>query len=246
MTDSKHTKGLPRSPVSWPHILIGTAMVVASGLAIALTPNRHLVPEGAVDLEQMIPRDFKDWRELKTGVIQMDLSPRDGEERTIEQPYDQTLMRTYIRDDGAVVMLALAYGRTQRQEVKIHRPELCYVSQGFTVKSKSTDMVDLAPGSQVAVHRLLAGNQRRLEPVTYWIRIGDRLTSNAWESRTAIFLEGLQGRIPDGMLVRVSTPVAAAADVSGTYALQDAFLKDLVSVLNGPGQTALLGHGVRS
>ncbi len=124
-------------PLSWPHVLIGAAMVVASGLAIALTPNRHLVPEGAVNLEQMIPRDFKGWREVKTGIIQMDLSPRDGEERTMQQPYDQTLMRTYVRDDGAVVMLALAYGRTQRQEVKIHRPELCYVAQGFAVKRKS-------------------------------------------------------------------------------------------------------------
>jgi EpsI family protein len=232
-------------PLSWPHVLIGVAMIVASGLAIALTPSRHLVPEGAVDLQAMIPHDFGTWRELKTGIIQMDLSPREGEERTMQQPYDQTLMRTYVRNDGAVVMLALAYGRTQRQEVKIHRPELCYVSQGFMVKRKSSEMVEISQGASVPVHRLLTGSQARLEPVTYWIRIGDRLVSSAWESRAAIFLEGLQGKIPDGILVRVSTPVSAGADVPATYAVQDAFLKDLLNVLSGSAKTALLGHGVR-
>ena len=219
-------------------------MVVASGLAIALTPNRHLVSEGAVNLEQMIPHDFKGWRELKTGIIQMDLSPRDGEERTMNQPYDQTLMRTYVRDDGAIVMLALAYGRSQRQEVKIHRPEGCYYAQGFAVKSKKADVLEVVAGKQVAVNRLLTENRRRVEPVTYWIRIGDKLTSSAWEIRTVIFLEGLRGRIPDGMLVRVSTSLSPGADVPAAYSVQDAFLKDLVSVLSGPGKTALLGHGI--
>jgi EpsI family protein len=203
-----------------------------------------MVPEGAVNLEQMVPHDFKGWREVRTGIIQMDLSPRDGEERTMDQPYDQTLMRAYVRDDGAMVMLALAYGRSQRQEVKIHRPEGCYVAQGFAVKSKKADALEIAAGTQVSVNRLLTENGRRLEPVTYWIRIGDKLTSNAWESRTVVFLEGLRGRIPDGMLVRVSTPLSPGADVSAAYAVQDAFLKDLVSVLSGPGKTALLGHGI--
>ena len=162
----------------------------------------------------------------------------------MNQPYDQTLMRAYVRDDGAMVMLALAYGRSQRQEVKIHRPEGCYVAQGFAVKSKKADVQEIAPGTQVSVNRLLTEKGRHLEPVTYWIRIGDKLTSNAWESRTVVFLEGLQGRIPDGMLVRVSTSLSAGADVSAAYAVQDAFLKDLVSVLSGPGKTALLGHSI--
>jgi EpsI family protein len=143
-------------------------------------------------------------------------------------------------------MLALAYGREQRQEVKIHRPELCYVSQGFAVKGKSTEMVEIGQGAPVPVHRLLTGNEARLEPVTYWIRIGDRLVDNAWESRAAIFMDGLQGKIPDGILVRVSTVVKAGADVPAAYAVQEAFLKDLLNVLSGPAKTALLGHGVRS
>ncbi len=38
-------------------------------------------------------------------------------------------LRSYVNANGDVVMLALAYGRHQRQEIKIHRPELCYTSQ---------------------------------------------------------------------------------------------------------------------
>ena len=50
-----------------------------------------------------------------------------------EAPYDDVLMRSYTNAHGEVVMLALAYGRHQRQEIKIHRPELCYTSQGYAV-----------------------------------------------------------------------------------------------------------------
>jgi len=42
-------------------------------------------------------------------------------------------MRAYQNSQGQIVYLALAWGEQQRQEVKIHRPDLCYVAQGFKV-----------------------------------------------------------------------------------------------------------------
>lgn len=202
-------------------------MLIASGLSIALTPTRHAVPEGTVDLERMIPKEFGRWKQLETGMIQMDLAPRDGEEKTMDQPYDQALMRTYVRDDGAVVMLALAYGRSQRQEVKVHRPELCYVAQGFEVGSKAPVTVELDDHTKVVAYQLLARNQQRVEPVTYWVRIGDRISRNAWESRMEIFREGLLGKIPDGLLVRVSTALRPNDSRDAAYRQHSAFLDDL-------------------
>jgi EpsI family protein len=229
--------------VSWPHVLVGLGMVVASGLAVALTPARHAVPEGSVNLEEMIPKVFAGWHEVDTGLIQMDLTPKDGEETTTDRPYDQALMRTYVRNERDVVMLALAYGRTQRQDVKVHRPELCYVAQGFQVEQKRRERVAIGPGVDVMAYRLLTRNQRRTEPVTYWIRIGHRITANAWDSRGSIFLAGLQGEIPDGLLVRVSQPVASEMDAASSYQIQDEFLRDLFRSLDEPGREMLIGKG---
>lgn len=212
---------------SWPYVTVGVLMAMAYGAAIALTPARNAVPEGSVNLEKMIPQQFADWKEVKTGAIQMDLAPRNGEERSTDQPYDQTLMRTYLRKDGAVIMLAVAYGRTQRQEVKIHRPELCYVAQGFDVGRKELVEMNLGGQATVPAYRLVSRNDRRTEPVTYWIRIGDKITTSAWQSRWRILIEGLHGRIPDGILVRVSQVVPTTEGIAGSYTTQEEFLRAL-------------------
>jgi EpsI family protein len=234
---SDHPK---KAIIHWPHVLIGAAMVVASGLAIALTPSKYAVPEGAVDLERMIPKEFGRWKQIESGFIQMDLTPRDGEETTMDQPYDQSLMRAYVRDDGAVVMLALAYGRVQRQEVKVHRPELCYLAQGFSVKAKTAVTVDLGDGVLVAAYRLATSAIQRSEPVTYWIRIGDRITQNAWESRVEILSEGLRGKIPDGVLVRVSSALSLAGDAETAFQSQEWFLRDLWAALDAESREVLV------
>mgnify|MGYP003340463721 CR=1 FL=1 len=57
-----------------------------------------------------------------------------GVETDTEQPYDQTLMRTYANSHGEQIMLALAWGERQRQDVKVHRPEVCYPAQGFAIR----------------------------------------------------------------------------------------------------------------
>lgn len=139
-------------------------------------------------------------------------------------------------------MLALAYGERQRQELKIHRPELCYVAQGFQVTAQKTDTEEFR-GSQVNLTRLLARSERRTEPISYWIRIGDSFVRNAWETRTAIFREGLRGRVPDGILVRVSNAQPSGAEQMSSYAIHDEFIRDLLDALDPAGRRMLLGGG---
>jgi EpsI family protein len=223
----------------WKPLAFGAAMVAASGLALALRPT-PVVPDGSVELERMIPKKFGRWTAVPSGAIQIDLTPRDGE-TTMDRPYDQTLMRSYVRDDGASVMLALAWGRVQRQEVKIHRPELCYVAQGFTINSRQTANLDLGSGIVVPAYRLGAGSDGRSEPVTYWIRIGEKISSGAWQTRVGILKEGIAGRIPDGILVRVSQALPRGASMQDSYQAQEAFLRDLVSSLDKTTLPLLVG-----
>jgi EpsI family protein len=227
---------------NWRYLMAGAVMVLASGLAFALRPVPG-VEIGAVNLERQVPSSFGRWKEVKTALVPMDLSPREGE-TTMDMPYDQVLMRTYVRDDGSLVMFALAYGRVLRQEVKIHRPELCYVAQGFAIRRKEATRLDLGNGLTVPVYRLLTGNDNRTEPVTYWIRIGDKISINAWQTRTEILRDGLRGRMPDGILVRVSQTLPYNMSTDDSYQLQAQFLRDLYLSLDPGGRRLLIGSGV--
>ena len=144
-----------------------------------------------------------------------------------------------LNDRGDAVMLALAYGKNQRQEVKIHRPELCYPAQGYKVNSLRpvtfTGITDTQTGKNVTGQRMVVQARNSMEVVSYWIRIGDTYSSSPWQVRWQIMKEGLQGRTTDGMLVRVSQRVRPGEDAAPHHALVESFARELVAAV--PPQT---------
>ncbi len=68
---------------------------------------------------------------------QIDPGKGTADEPNMDRPYDDVLMRAYGNSQGDIVLLAVAYGRNQRQEVKIHRPDVCYTAQGFQLVERS-------------------------------------------------------------------------------------------------------------
>jgi EpsI family protein len=215
-------------------------MLLTAALAYAIAPTRQVSPN-SVALERMIPKRFGQWVEQGAAVEQV--PPQiEGGSRTDRALYDQVLMRTYRRQsDGEMVMLALAYGRRQAQEFKIHRPELCYYSQGYDVRFVGRSRVLLGPSFGVDSSLLLARNRARYEPVTYWIRVGDRISLNAWETRWLIFKDGISGSVPDGILVRASSVIQTEADSASAFRLQKSFFADLYHSLSPAARTAIAG-----
>ncbi len=149
----------------------------------------------------------------------------------MDQPYDQTLMRTYVNSKGQVVMLALAWGAKQRQEVKVHRPDLCYVAQGHKVKQFSSAQFSgiAADHGPVIGSKMVTEGPHGGEAVMYWIRIGDIYSESAVATRVHILLEGISGRIPDGILVRASIQIRGQEDAQTAWPVMEAFLTDLVA-----------------
>jgi EpsI family protein len=223
-------------------LTIGCILIVAAAAAWLLTPA-HEVSGPPVVLERMVPREFADWTLAKTDIVQVatQLERTTGPE--VERPvYDQVLMRTYRRvSDGAEVMLALAYSRQQRQELKIHRPELCYYGQGYDVSPAGIHPTQLDGVRTIPTQRLLTQNRARIEPVTYWIRIGDRISLDALQTRLLIFQQGLRGRIPDGMLVRASSVVTDESQSESAFELQGAFLSALYSAMSPQAKRVMGG-----
>jgi EpsI family protein len=229
---------------NWRYVLAGLLLIGASGLAYALRPI-PVVEARDVNLEHQIPTSFGEWHEVRTGLVQVDLAPRgeNGEEEaSLRWPYDQTLTRVYQRADGQMVMLALAWGSKQRQEIKVHRPELCYAGQGLQIVEQRHVSIDLPPNASVEANRLLTRNASRVEPVTYWIRIGDNIMAKGRKVRVEIFQQALRGRIPDGILFRVSQALPPSGSADGSYQVQDAFIRALLSSIDSAGKRLLVGN----
>ena len=204
------------------------AFVIAALCAYWATPRLNEI-SNEPELENTVPHQFGDWREQSNPYAQVSLAT--GIAADLNQPYDQTVMRTYVNSKGQQVMLALAWGKHQRQEVKVHRPDLCYVAQGYKVSSLTTATFNGVSqyGWTVTGKHMVVNSGRDMEAVAYWIRIGKLYSENAFETRVHIFKEGLAGRIPDGILVRASQKIQTDADAEKAFPILEEFLANLVA-----------------
>ncbi|MBQ5948636.1 exosortase-associated protein EpsI, B-type [Massilia sp. ST3] len=218
-------------------LILGAAMAGTSALTGALTPKAR-APQAheQFSLEQMIPARFGDWV-LDPTVVP--LTPDPEQQSVLEKIYDQTLSRTYINPQGQRVMLSIAYGGDQSESLQLHLPEVCYVAQGFEML-KEGDAVLPTRFGEVPVKRLVARLHERNEPITYWITIGDQTTRAGIQQKLRRLAYGLSGKIPDGMLVRVST---IGANDAAAYTVQDRFVGDMLAVLAPRDRARLLGAG---
>jgi EpsI family protein len=186
------------------------------------------------NLDAMIPKSFAGWT-IDNSVVP--LTPDPNQKELIAALYDQTLSRTYINAQGQRVMLSIAYGGDQSKQLQLHLPEVCYVAQGFDMLKDRRD--ELATGfGKLPVKRLVARQNARNEPITYWVTIGDKAVMSGLDQKMQRFLYGLSGRIPDGMLVRVST---IEADEGNAYKVQDRFVNQMLSALDPQARSRLLG-----
>jgi EpsI family protein len=194
-------------------------------------------------LAALIPERFGAWVAEPEAVAPVLLVPDvlTDAETAQSASYDDVLMRTYRHEDGSSVMVAIAYGRRQTQEIKIHRPELCYYAQGFSVSGLGDRVVRLDRRFGVESRALLTQNRDRVEIVSYWIRVGEGVVNDPWALRWSILRDGLEGRVPDGVLVRASSLAASPAAIERELALQQTFLADLYAAVPARTRQFLAG-----
>jgi EpsI family protein len=197
-------------------------MIGAAAAAPAMKPVRA---EGAaIDLERIVPAAFGDWR-IDPEVVPVAPSP--DVQAKLDRIYRQVTSRTYVNAGGERMMLTIAYGGDQSDALKAHRQEVCYAAQGFRIDSLGHGTLD-ATGRTIPVTRMLAVRGERSEPVTYWFTMGDRVVLGRFERLRAQLAAGLAGRIPDGMLVRISS---ISDDAGRAYAAQQAFAGELFAAM---------------
>ena len=222
------------SPSQLKGIILLVGMLMAVGAASALKPSQSLVEQQEpISLETMIPKQIGDWH-VDDSLLPVLANP--DKQTLIDKLYSQTLSRTYVNGNGERIMLSIAYGSNQSDGLQVHKPDFCYPAQGFQITKKSSEILATDFG-RVPVKRLLAVQDTRVEPVTYWITIGDTLAANALQWKLAQLKYGLTGKIPDGLIFRISSLGAEAI----AYPLQEEFVKLLLRDLPPKSRLRLIG-----
>lgn len=203
----------------------------------ALKPRRRLLLlDQSRSLSAMIPTQFEGWQEGGFGDIVIPQT----EGSLANRLYQDQLARIYqpVDREGPSIMLLMAYGKAQDDLLQIHRPETCYPAVGFTIVSRFLRDIATVSAGPVATVGLTARAAERTEDIMYWARIGHALPQTSAQQTWAAFREGLDGNIPDGILVRAS---AIRQGETAGFADIEAFFKAMISALTPAARLGLIG-----
>jgi EpsI family protein len=217
-------------------LLACLAMLGAMALAIALEPRNLMArTHDTFNIDKQLPTKFGDWKPVE-GLNVVTPAAADSLEAAL---YNQEASRGFVDPDGHVVMLLVAYGESQSDRLQLHHPEVCYTAQGFRVSRTSPLKLAYSPSAPpLKATRLVAQREERIEPITYWMRIGYDNSSSNWTRQGLKLGYGLRGLVPDGALFRVST-VGLPADLS--FKVQDKFIHDLLNSVDPDTREFMVG-----
>lgn len=218
-------------------VFIATLMFAASVGAMVARPTAKLADERPpISLATMIPKQFGDWNEAPVRYAQV-VNPQTQE--LLDKLYTEVLSRTYVNADGYHIMLSLAYGSDQSGSLQAHKPEVCYPAQGFTLQKNDAGKLVTKFG-EIPVRRLFGHLGARQEPVTYWFTVGDQAVQGKTQKRLVDLRYGLTGRIPDGLIFRVSS---IDGNQARAYQVQEQFANQLLQAVTPDQRIRLSGLG---
>jgi EpsI family protein len=115
---------------------------------------------------------------------------------------DDLLIRRYERD-GSPVWLLLVYHQNRRYGA--HDPELCYESQGYTLRDRATERIDDGTPTGILSRRMVAERPHDRRLVMYWWSTAGLTTADAGEMRRRMALSGMLENRSWGAFVRIET-----------------------------------------
>jgi EpsI family protein len=182
-------------------------------------------------LTEKMPNQVGEWKKLTTVFNGSYVAV--STDADLDQPYNELSQSTYARGPRDSIMLVVAWGQKQRQEVKVHNPVLCYKANGFQVLSQQSVPLSIrtASGEQVVANQMLTQDMQGYEAVTYWVRVGNAYSVSSLQTRISIIEHGMRGEIPDGILVRASQRLQTASAAEQSFKSTRQFLENLYAGL---------------
>ncbi len=216
-------------------ITLSILMISTAAFTTVVTPTNKIADQrNILNLETLIPSTFDDWK-IDKSIIPLQVDSKT--QAQLDKLYNQTLARTYVNSQGVRVMLSIAYGGDQSDQLALHKPEVCYLAQGFAIKKNIASELSTQYGN-LPSRRILAVRGNRNEPITYWVTVGDKAVLSGINQKLQQIRYGLSGNVPDGMLVRVST-IGINEDQS--YQLHEAFIQNMLSAIEAKERARLIG-----
>jgi EpsI family protein len=228
-------------PAAWAAAAFASLCVVAAGMSSWVQAHQRTTPDANSLALNAIPAEFGQWSEVRNddGAVSPSLQDEHGRPIAV---YDRIVSRTYVEPGHPPVMLMIAYKRQQYQEDRVHRPELCYYSQGFVVTQPAKHELQIDHHT-ISEASFVAEAPQRRETVLYFIRIGSALTESSTAERLALFKAGLSNTIPDGILVRASVveDPSSPQNARAQLALMQNFLSALIYASPSAAKAVLIG-----
>ncbi len=215
--------------------VLSVLMILSSGAAVLLAPPELPDNMAKVSLDSEIPQAFGDWK-VDRSIVPVAMSA--DVESALYEVYDAVLGRTYVNSRGERMMLSVGYTRQQGGKQKPHWQEICYRAQGFAVDNLTRGPQRVA-GRVIPVTRMVAKQNARIEPVTYWLTLGDHVVEDRWDRLVRLLAMGLQRETTDGYLVRISSVTDRTTEA---FAAQVQFADDLAGALPPDRARRLFGR----
>ena len=181
-------------------LVIGGALGAAALVSELITPRPD--PDRlrrGLSLETLVPKVIGHRARANFNTI---LIPK-GEEAK-DKSYDEVVTRYYTGGSAPPIMLLIAYGSAQVGNTELHRPEVCYPSAGFRLRSWPDVPLHFL-GTTISARSMTAFATGRIEQILYWSRVGRSFPTSSLAQRWAALRATMQGSVPDGVLVRIST-----------------------------------------
>lgn len=179
-------------------LMIGGGLTALGALSYLRSPVMLAQPIDPDKFSAAIPETVGQWTSRKSSEIVL---PPQDDSNTL---YENLETRIYEGVGLPSIMFLVAFNSIQQNDVHAHRPEVCYPAGGFPILQNQPIEVDFG-SKTIAGRELLADRGGPTERIIYWLRVGTTFTTSWAEQRLAMALQNLQGIVPDGTLVRVSS-----------------------------------------
>jgi EpsI family protein len=179
--------------------IVGLGLAAGAALSYFNTPRAFAAPIAEARFRQMIPAKVGGWASRKSAELVLP-----AEDEGQDKLYENLETRIYEGNGLPAIMFLIAYSSVQRNDVHVHRPEVCYPAAGFPILWTKPATVEVGR-RKLLTRELLADRGGLNERIIYWVRVGDEFPIGWAEQRLTMALSNARGITPDGVLFRVST-----------------------------------------
>lgn len=216
-------------------LLLGAACLAGAAGGAALKPRHEVKLLQSGKVADLAPASFGGWTSEDVG----DPYAVNGKGTLSAKLYNELVVRQYTNQAAqAAVLMLLAYGGRQSDELQLHRPEVCYPAFGYTLVRNEPLSLPVGPGVTVPARRLAAEQDDRRESIIYWSRMGELLPQDASQQRAARLQIGMRGIVPDGLLCRFSM---VGENVEQNWKTIDTFVTELLGAIAPTKRNVLIG-----